>query len=164
MRGRFGLPIIPEEPVANAEPLNHRQLAVSLFNRTWELLDQETRSEQERAEMLTAAFASRHHWREVGEPRNFAISEWQVARVAAVLGYPDLAGEYGRRSLDAASRSHLGPFYEGYAHEALARAARLAGNRGLKAKHLDLAHEMLSQIEEASEREMLAADLKELCG
>ena len=148
MRGRFGFTIHPEEPVTNEEPVDHRQLAVSLFNRTWELLDQETRTDQERDEMLTAAFASRHHWREVGEPQNFAISEWQVARVAAVLGYPDLAEEYGRRSLHTASRSYLGPFYEGYAHEALARAARLAGNRGLMAKHLDLAHEMLDQIVE----------------
>ena len=148
--------------MAADEPLDHRQLAVSLFNRTWELLDQETRSHEERAEMLTAAFASRHHWREIGDSRNFAISEWQVSRVAAVLGYPDLAEEYGRRSLETASKARLGPFYEGYAHEALARAARLAGNRDLKAKHLEIAHELMDQVEEASERELLAPDLADL--
>jgi putative alpha-1,2-mannosidase len=150
--------------VTAEEPLDHRSLAVSLFNRTWELLDQETRSHQDRAEMLTAAFASRHHWREVGEPRNFAISDWQISRVAAVLGYPDLAEEYGQRSLDVASRARLGPFHEGFAHEALARAARLAGNRELKAKHLDIAYDMLGQIEETGERDALATDLDELKG
>ncbi len=148
--------------MATEEPLNHRQLAVSLFNRTWELLDQPTRSHEERAEMLTVAFASRHHWREAGEARNFAISDWQISRAAAVLGYADLAEEYGQRSLEIASGAHLGPFYEGYAHEALARAAGLAGNRDLKAKHLDIAYTMLDQIDEASEREMLGPDLDEL--
>ncbi len=112
--------------------------------------------------MLTVAFASRHHWREAGEARNFAISDWQISRAAAVLGYADLAEEYGQRSLEIASGAHLGPFYEGYAHEALARAAGLAGNRDLKAKHLDIAYTMLDQIDEASEREMLGPDLDEL--
>lgn len=146
------------------EQLNHRQVAVTLFNRTWELLDQESRSSAEEAEMLTAAFTSRYHWRQVGESLQFCISDWQVSRVAAVLGYPDLAAEYGRRSLETASRAHLGPFYEGYAHEALARAARLGGNRQLKSTHLDLAFEQLAQIDEASERDLLAPDLEELRG
>lgn len=150
--------------MASEEPLSHRSLASALFNRTWELLDKETRSHDEKAEMLTAAFASRHHWREVGEPRNFAISDWQVSRVAAILGYPDLAEEYGQRSLDTASRAHLGPFYEGYAHEALARAARLAGNRALKTKHLDIAYEALGKVEKSDERDPLRADLDELRG
>ncbi len=150
--------------MATEEPLNHRQLAVSLFNRTWELIDQETMTHEERAEMLTSAFASRHHWRQIGEPRNFTVSDWQVSRVAAILGYPELAEEYGQRSLETASRARLGPFYEGYAHEALARAARLAGNRDLKAKHLDIAYDLLDQIDEASERDLLSPDLDELRG
>ncbi len=146
------------------EPLDHRQLAVSLFSRTWELLDQETRSDRDKDEMLTAAFTSRYHWLQVGEPKNFAISDWQVSRVAAVLGYPDLAEAYGQRSLETASRAQLGPFYEGYAHEALARAARLAGNRDLKAKHLEIAFDMLGQIDNADERDLLTPDLEELRG
>lgn len=144
------------------EPVDHRKLAVSLFNRTWELLDQDARSYEEDAEILTAAFTSRFHWLQVGEDKNFSISDWQVSRVASVLGYADLAAEYGQRSLETASRARLGPFYEGYAHEALARAARLAGNRDLNRKHLDIAYDLLQQIEEGSERELLASDLEEL--
>jgi len=150
--------VVPEES------LTHRSLASALFNRTWELLDKETRSHEEKAEMLTAAFASRYHWRKAGEPLNFAISDWQVSRVAAILGYADLAEEYGWRSLEVASRSSLGPFYECYAHEALARAARLAGDRDLKKKHLDIAYEALGRVEEADERDLLSADLDELRG
>ena len=140
----------------------HRQTAVALFNRTWELLDKEARSSEEDAEMLTAAFASRHHWRQVGDATNFSVSDWQVSRVAATLGYADLAAEYGRRSLETASAGGLGPFYTGYAHEALARAARLAGDRDAVAAHLAAADELLEQIDDPGERDLLALDLDDL--
>ncbi len=146
------------------QPQTHRQLAVELFNRTWELLDKETRSDEDKAEMLTTAFASRYHWRQAGDATNFSVSDWQISRVAAVIGYPDLALEYGKRSLLVASLAGLGPFYVGYAHEALARAARLAGNRDDVAEQLELGHEMLGQVEDAAERDLLAADLDEIGG
>lgn len=146
------------------EPQTHRQLAVDLFNRTWELLDKQVRSDEDKAEMLTVAFASRYHWRQIGDAENFSVSDWQISRVAAVLGYPELAEEYGRRSLHVASLAGLAPFYVGYAHEALARAARLAGNRDDVAEHLEAGFERLSQVEDAAERDLLAADLKEIAG
>ena len=146
------------------EPQTHRQLAVSLFNRTWELLDKPARTDEERAEMLTVAFSSRYHWLQIGEPKNFSVSDWQVSRVAAILGYPELANEYGKRSLHIASLAGLAPFYVGYAHEALARAARLAGNRDDMKNHLEAASDMLGLVEDAGERELLAADLSEIGG
>ena len=151
--------------MSNESPLEtteHRQIAVALFNRSWELLDKDPRTDADNAEMLTAAFTSRYHWRQIGEPKHFSVSDWQVSRVAAVLGYPDLAEEYGRRSLEVASQAGLRPFYVGYAYEALARAARLAGNRAVFAKHLAAAQEMLDQVEDAGERNLLTADLAEL--
>ncbi len=144
------------------EPGSHKELAVALFSRTWELLDKEPRTSEDDVEMLTAAFASRYHWRQIGDAKSFSISDWQVARVAAVLGYPDLAETFGRTSLQIASTADLGPFYVGYAHEALARAARLAGNREEAAEHLAAAYEMLELIEEPEERDLLAPDLEEL--
>jgi hypothetical protein len=147
---------------ADPEPIDHRRLAASLFNRTWELLDQGARSSDEDVEMLTAAFTSRFHWLQVGGPRNFCISDWQVSRVAAVLGHATLAAEYGRRSLQTASREELGPFYVAYAHEALARAARIVGNDKGRQEHLDAAYGLLERIEDSSERDLLAPDLDEL--
>jgi hypothetical protein len=144
------------------EAASHRQLAIELFNRTWELIDKETRTDEEDAEMLTAAFASRYHWREIGEPKNFSVSDWQVSRVAAVLGLTDLAEGYGRRALEVAASAELDSFYLGYGHEALARAARLAGNRDEARHHLERANELLEQVEDSSARELLAADLAEL--
>jgi hypothetical protein len=144
------------------EAASHRQIAIELFNRTWELLDKEARTDAEDAEMLTAAFASRYHWREIGEAKNFSVSDWQVSRVAAVLGLPDLAERYGRRALDVAASADLGPFYVGYGHEALARAARLAGNRNEAQLHFDRAKDLLEHVEDSSARDLLAADLADL--
>lgn len=146
------------------EAASHRQVAVELFNRTWELLDKERRTDAEDAEMLTAAFASRYHWRQIGDSKNFSVSDWQVSRVAAVLGNPDLAEDYGRRSLEVASSANLGPFYVGYGHEALARAALMAGNRKEAGRHLRSAQELLEQVVDSSARDLLAADLGELDG
>ena len=144
------------------EAASHRQVAVELFNRTWELLDKDRRTDAEEAEMLTAAFASRYHWRQIGDSKNFSVSDWQVSRVAAVLGNPDLAYEYGRRSLEVAATADLGPFYVGYGHEALARAAVLAGNRDEARQHLASARELLEQVVDSSARDLLAADLADL--
>ncbi len=146
----------------NLEPSAHRLVAVALFNRTWELLDKQTRTDAENAEMMTAAFGSRYHWQQVGDARNYSVSDWQVSRVAAVLGYPELAEDYGRRSLELASDATLPPFYVGYAYEALARAARLAGNRKAFAELLAKAQDMLDQIEDATERDLLGTDLADL--
>ena len=140
----------------------HRRVAVALFNRTWELIDKTDRTVEEDAEMLTTAFTSRYHWRQVGTARNFTVSDWQVSRVAAVLGLPDLAERYGCLALESASGGDLGPFYTGYAHEALARAARLAGNREEAARHLAMAQELLEQITDSGERDLLVADLEGL--
>ena len=144
------------------EAASHRQVAIELFNRTWELLEKETRTDSEDAEMLTAAFASRYHWREIGEPKNFSVSDWQVARVAAVLGLPDLAERFGQAALDVAASANLDPFYVSYGHEALARAAQLAGNRNEAKRHLDRARDLLEEVEDSSARDLLAADLAEL--
>ena len=144
------------------EPESHRQLAIDLFNRTWELLDKELRSDRDKSEMLTSAFASLYHWRQVGDARNTAIGLWQVSRVAAVLGYPDLSEDYGHQSLETASAQELGPFAIGYAHEAMARAARLAGNRKDAASHLEAANDMLEQIADADERTLLGDDIADL--
>jgi hypothetical protein len=144
------------------EPELERSLAARLFNRTWELLDKETRTEDEDAEMLTTAFAARYHWLQVGDAQNSSISDWQVSRVAAVLGNADLAYSYGHRSLRTAASAELGAFYVAYGHEAVARAAGLIGNRDDQAQHLKLARDQLEQVTDSRDRELLAADLADL--
>lgn len=139
-----------------------RILAVDMFNATWDLLDSEDRTAEEDRTMLGSALASRLHWRHVGEPKNFSISDWQVSRVFSVLGDVDRAKEYGQSALDIAAEYGLGPFYVGYAEEALARAAALDGD-GEELHHwMSRALASLDDIEDGDARELLRADLEEI--
>jgi hypothetical protein len=139
-----------------------RSLAPQAFNRAWELLDADSLSREQEEEMLAAAFTQRYHWYAVGEPRNWAIADWQVARVATMLGYADLASRFGERSLEIATEHGLDAFVVGFAHEAIARAAAEVDDIETFTEHLELARATLAEIADPEDRETLEADLAEM--
>jgi hypothetical protein len=132
------------------------------FNHTWELLDSDGLSREAEEEMLTSAFAQRYHWYEAGDARNWAIADWQVSRVAAVLGYAELSRRFGERSLEIAEEHGLDAFVRGFAHEAIARAAADVDDIETFTEHLEKARALLAEIEDAEDRETLEADLAEM--
>lgn len=140
----------------------HNEFAKRAFNHTWSLLDREQRTREEEVEMLASTLAQRYHWYEVGTPRNWAIADWQVSRVAAVLGYADLARRFGEHSLDVCRQNALDPFVTGFAHEAIARAAADVDDVATYTAHLEMAKELLPRIEDAADRDTLAADLAQM--
>jgi len=142
----------------------HRKLAPMAFNRAWELLDRTELSPEEEDEMLAAAFAQRYHWYEIGDPRNWSIADWQISRVTAILGYADLARRFGFRSLEVAQAHNLGPFLEGFAHEAIARAAAVVDDVETFTEHLNEAKALVGAIDDDDERSTLEADLSEMAG
>lgn len=137
-------------------------MAAELFNRTWEYLEIADRSAAQDREMLSAAYGSRYHWRIVGGPKNSSVSDWQVSRVWSVLGDGVRAREHGTLALDTARKHGLGPFYEAYAHEALARAAALVGDDDALDHHLAEAEELSFDIRSPDEAELLKGDLEAL--
>jgi hypothetical protein len=140
----------------------HRAMAPLAFNHTWSLLDLDGLNREQEEEMMASAFAQRYHWYQVGEPRNWAIADWQISRVAAILGYADLAFRFGQRSLEICVEHGLDPFVTGFAHEAIARAAAEVDDVKTFAEHLELARSMLNSVEDPEERETLEADLAEM--
>jgi len=148
---------------APADPQRHewnRRFAAECFNRTWENLDQPTRTPEQARAMIAAAFASRHHWQEVGEPLNFAIGDWQIARVLTVGGYPEVALDFGAASLETCRAHALPPFYAAYAHEALARAHAFLRRDAERDAHLREARALAEAIEKVDDRAALLADLE----
>ncbi len=143
---------------------DNRRLGVDLFNETWGYLDRDDRTPDDDAAMLGTALASWHHWRQVGEPKNFSISDWQASRVLAVLGEGSLARRYGEMSLRWATEHDLSPFYTAYAHEAIARAAALQGDDAARDEHVAMGRETAAQVESDDDREVVLADLDEVAG
>ena len=139
-----------------------RALAPRAINRTWELLDAEDLTREQEEEMLAATFAQRYLWYMVGDARNRAIADWQVSRVAAVLGYAELARRFGEKSLEVSLENGLDPFVTGFAHEAIARAAADVDDVETYTENLAAARALLAEIEDDEDRDVLAADLAEM--
>jgi hypothetical protein len=137
----------------------HRYLSADCFNRCWDLIDKPQRTPEEDEQMLLRTMASFWHWTQRPDltPRNRSVGYWQIARVYALLGQADNARRYGEISLRFSEQEP--PFFLAYAHEALARAAMVAGDRDQQAHHLERARALCPAIQDAESRELLEKDL-----
>jgi hypothetical protein len=140
------------------EPDVHRKLAATFFNETWRLLNLDNRSEEEDRQMIHCAHASRMHWELVGNVRNRAVGEWQVARVYSTLRFPQSALYHATECLAIAEQTGMEGFLRGCAHEAMARALSLADKQAA-AIHHKMARDILPTISDPEDREILRSDL-----
>jgi hypothetical protein len=152
----------------HADPFDesqHRELAVGLFNQVWELLRVPNRSPFQDDQMVHAAHASRWHWGQVREgagPQQLAVGEWQCSRVYSVLGRGEPAMHHARSSLAICEESGLGDWVLAAAYEALARAARVAGDRQRFGIWLDRARAATAAIADPEDRIVIEQDLASL--
>jgi hypothetical protein len=82
----------------------HRKIGGKPYNHVWDLMEKKHRSNEEDAEMIRDAHASRFHWGEIGTPRNFTVGEWQIARVYSILGMSESALYHAKKSLTLAKK------------------------------------------------------------
>jgi hypothetical protein len=143
----------------DSEPA-HKHFSAFCFNSAWGLMDKTERTAEEDQQMLNLCHASLWHWtqREDCTDENLSIGYWQISRAYALVGQPDNARRYGQMCLNAARES--GPFLQGYAYEALARAEAVAGNQDSSLKLLKEARLCADAIESPEEKKMLLGDLK----
>ena len=143
-------------------PVHHRQLAAQLFNETWTYLEKSDRSLEDDERMLHGAHASRYHWGLIGEPLRLAVGEWQCSRVYAVLGRSEPALHHARRCLELAEGHGLEDFHVAAAHEALARAHLVAGDRDEGIRHAEVARGIGERIADTEDHDILFSDLATL--
>lgn len=112
--------------------------------------------------MRLLSHASLWHWtqREDCTDQSLSIGYWLIARVYAVLRQSGPSAEFAEKCLRVSGA--LAPFYQGYAHEALARAAKLGGDVDRAQHHASAARQLAAQISDPDERAMLEKDLDEL--
>ena len=152
-----------KEPVMDVktEAVDHRRLGVDLFNKTWTLMEKESRTPDEDDELIHCAHASAYHWLHVGTPANRARSEWQCSRMYTVLGRAEPALHHAQRCLEICESSPdaLEDWDLPFAHEALARAHALAGDAAESARHLERARALTAAVGDEDDRGLLEADL-----
>ncbi len=142
----------------------HRKMAIKLFNDTWTLIDKRRRTPAEIDAMIHSAHASRYHWSKVGTPTNFAIGEWQLSHVYAILGRAEPSLYHARHCLELCQRHDLGDFVLAFAHEANARAYVVSGQVLEARRHLALGMRAGRDIAEEDDRERFFGDLKGIEG
>jgi DNA-binding transcriptional MerR regulator len=155
-------PIMTTTAPASVDAATHRQLAVDLFNHVWTLLEMPDRTPAQNDEMLHAAHASRHHWGVVGTPENRGRGEWQCSRVYAILGRAEPALWHGRRYLALCEEHGIADWDLAFAHEAIARALAVAGDREGARAEVARARELAADIAEDEDRELVLSDLQSI--
>jgi hypothetical protein len=140
----------------------HRHFAAGCFNRTWTLIEKTDRTPADDEAMLLTASASLWHWTQRADrtDQNLSVGHWQLSRVYSLLGRGDDAMRHAEQSLLYANGSP--PFYVGYAHEAIARAALKLGNVPLCQEHLQQARSLAATVCDQNDRTLLEGDLQSL--
>lgn len=140
-------------------PEIHRTLAVSLFNHVWDLLDKKDRSHEETEQMINAAHASLHHWRQVGEPENLARGEWQISRVYSVCSFAESAIHHADNSLQICLKNNIGDFDLAFAYEALARAFLVSGDHFRSDEYIHKATQASQSISKKEDKDYFLSEL-----
>lgn len=142
----------------------HMAIAVATFNQSQDLLQLQRTPAEDQA-LLTAAFASRHHWRVIGGPQEFAIADWLVSRAAVATGHIPLALQFAEaaRSVGAEDDDTEFPAWlQASLLEGLARAHAAAGNRERRDEFIAQARAMLLRESDAADAALIEAQIAEL--
>jgi hypothetical protein len=137
----------------------HRAFAKAAFNAAWDLIEKSDRTQDDDRRMLTLTFAARWHWGEVGTPENVAVSDWQVAHVASLLGETRLAQSYATAAYDAARAQEMPDWLRASTAEGMARAHATAGDRAAYDRYAAEARELVATLDEEEDRELILGQL-----
>lgn len=140
----------------------HAKLAANLFNETWNLLDNDDRTDEETFQMIHTAHASRYHWTKAGGPLELARGEWLISRVYAVLGMGDQALLHGQYSLDLCLENNIKDFDLAFAYESIARAAYLLEDEELYEGYYRMASDAAKDIEKPDDKSYFLDELKSI--
>ena len=141
--------------------INNRELAVTLFNKTWEYLDK-ARSEAEDHQMVLTAHASCYHWSQCGTAIEQARGEWQISRVHSVLKQGSIALWHAQRSLTLCLENQIADFDLAFAYEAIARAYQCLGHSVERDEALRSAYEAAEKIADEDDKNYAVSEINSI--
>lgn len=140
----------------------HKHFSAVCFNRAWDLIHKPDRTESDDRLMEALSHASLFHW--ISRPdctdKNLSVGYWLASRIQALIGNAEEAARHAHTCLGYSA--NLEPFYQGYAYEALARAANLLNDAKNLAHYLDRAESLARQVLDEPNRHFLTVDLMQL--
>ena len=142
--------------------MEHKSLAVELFNKTWDYLDNQNRNQQDDLLMVTMAHTSLYHWTHVGTPDNLVIGYWQISRVYAVLGLGDSALFFANASMNACHNNLITGFNLAYSYEAIARSYSILKQYVKAREYVEMGFLECEKVVNTEDRAMLVSDLKNI--
>lgn len=146
-------------------PEEHRRLGVDLFNGAWELMRRQDRSAEDDLLMLSMTHASAYHWGRAGAgPEHHVRGQWQISRVHTVLGQGEAALYHALACVRICEEHEIGDWDVAFAHEAVARACLILGDRGKCAAEVAIAERLGAAIADPEDLEVLEQDLATLRG
>lgn len=140
----------------------NRDLAIQLFNETWDLIDKKDRTDKDNITMLHKAHASCYLWREEKNPVNDARGEWQVSHVYSILSEGRLALLHGRDSLALCLDNKIGGFDLAFGYEAVARAYRVLNDSAHQEEFKQLGIAACAAIEDPEDRTYAVSNFSDL--
>jgi hypothetical protein len=150
------------------DPATQRALAVGLFNRTWELLEQSPGGDDPAVHRATleSAMGSRLHWDGIGTDENYAAGDWLVAHVASRAGLADLALVYAAAAHERAVTADppVPRWLVASTQEGLARAHAVAGHDAERDRWAEAARETLTEVDDDEDRELIESQLASVPG
>ncbi len=153
----------PSNPTApSLDAADERRLAVDVFHHCWDLIAVPQRTPAQDDALIHAAHASRWHWGNAGGPMEWSVGEWMCSRVYALLGLPEAALRHGERALELCETYGIGGYVPASAHEAIARAYAVGGDRDSALRHRDLAAALAAALDDPDDRAVVDGDLATL--
>ncbi len=150
-------------PVTVLDPETERRVAAALYNHVWDLLETPGRSPLQDEALVHAAHASRWHWGVIGGPEQKIVGDWLLARAYAAAGRGGPAVHYARLASAGCDAYPQAPdWLAASTAEGMARALLADGDRSAAREWRDRATAALAEIEEAEDRELVAAQIAEL--
>jgi hypothetical protein len=140
----------------------HMMFAKETFGKTWEFMEKSERTQGEDSEMLHTAHTSLYHWLHAGTGLHHQRGEWLISRVHSVLGNPSECLRHAERcnELTQEHADLMQDFDIAFAHESMARAHALIGNKDDAEKYMSLAEEAGNSIADKEDREYFFKDFR----
>ena len=137
----------------------HRWFAVEVNNQAWDLLESDSRTDQDNEVLRNTAHAAWRHWWEVGTPINQQRAEYLLALVHAALGESGSATHHAQRALALgdSTADAMQTLDWAFTHDAASRAFGLLGEPSLQQTHHKTANSFRDQLTDEADRELVDA-------